>query len=301
MTTQDNRKIDRDDAELWLSAVSPEALSKYDTDKAFRHFIERKREAESTSWRKTLRWAVSVAAAVILVFGVSYFSFRSGRTAVESYFSEIVLHSPLGSVSTMTLPDGTTVNLNAGSTIRYSQGYGITDRVLSIEGEGFFEVARNEDLPFRISSPSLSVEVLGTKFNFKDYPEDGEASVFLKEGKVSLENLVTEGEKLLMSPGQTVILSKSEGIMRLDESIGESVSGWNDGSLIFEDAPLAEIVKILSRSYNADVVITDPSLSALRFNGVFSREGQSLRDILDILSATGRFTFSSDGGTIEIH
>lgn len=301
MTQQDNRNQHQEDAELWLSAVSHEALSKYDGEKAYQAFLQRKRASGSFRWSRALRWTASVAAGIVLLAGVSFLSFRSGRSTVESAFNQVLVQAPIGSNTVLVLPDGTRVNLNAGSSLRYSQGFGISERALALEGEGFFEVTRNEHLPFRITSPSLAVEVLGTKFNFKDYPEDPEASVFLQEGKVALENLVIPGEKTIMAPGQTAILTKDGGAMRLDDEIGTVASGWNRGELIFEDQTLEEIARILGRSYNAEWTFRDPSLARLRFNGTFSREDQTLQEILDVLSATRRFRYAIHEGTIEIY
>ena len=73
--------------------------------------------------------------------------------------------------------------LNAGSKIVYSQGFGVDDRNLSLEGEGYFEVTKNEKIPFVVETRELNLKVLGTKFNFKNYPEDEEVTVNLMEKK----------------------------------------------------------------------------------------------------------------------
>ena len=86
----------------------------------------------------------------------------------------------------MTLPDGTSVVLNAGSKLSYSQGFGIKDRTVNITGEGYFTVAKDSRKPFTVTSGSMRVKVLGTKFNYRDYPTDGFAEVVLDECKVNI-------------------------------------------------------------------------------------------------------------------
>lgn len=110
------------------------------------------------------------------------------------------MEAPLGSRTKLTLPDGTLVWLNAGSRITYSQGFGVGNRKIELIGEGYFEVKRNEEVPFLVKTNSLLVKVLGTKFNFRDYPDDAEAIVSLSEGKVALNNLLKKEKEAFCYP-----------------------------------------------------------------------------------------------------
>ena len=174
--------------EIWFSAVDEQQLGRFDKDAAFARFQERVAAAQTFKPKRNLRW-LSYAVAVALMVAVSYFSFKGGQNNVESAFGDIVVEAPQGSRTQMTLPDGTKVWLNAGSKISYTQGYSLVNRLVMLVGEGYFEVAHNEQLPFRVSSKDLQVSVLGTKFNFRDYSTDAEAIVSLAEGKVALNDL----------------------------------------------------------------------------------------------------------------
>ena len=90
------------------------------------------------------------------------------------------------------MPDGTIVILNAGSRIIYPQNFGVYNRDVELQGEGYFEVARNIEMPFYVKTKELQVRVLGTKFNFRDYPEDKEVVVSLLEGRIVLNKSASE-------------------------------------------------------------------------------------------------------------
>ena len=300
--TLDNKKTkDEKDLELWLSAVNPSALSKYDGDAAYEAFLRRKRAVETSHHSRLFRYIGAVAASVALLVGVSYFSFRRGMDTTRSSFKEIRVEAPIGSRTNVVLPDGSKVNLNAGSHLRYSQGFGIKSRDVSIEGEGFFEVVRNEDLPFRVSSPSILVEVLGTKFNFKDYPDDAIASVSLKEGRVSMENLLSNEEKLFLVPGDLGILNKEDGRMTISKTPVQTFTEWTEGTYVVRDLPLREIAKFLERDFGVRITFKDASLENLLFNGDFPSKGLSLTDVLDILGATNHFRYRPTEEGIEIY
>ena len=172
--------------EVWFSAVSREAASKYNKDKAFDTFKNRignRKQVEKAprrEFRLSTLWRYAAIIAVILAVGC--FSYWQGGVNVKDTFADISVEAPLGSKTKLYLPDGTLVWLNAGSRIIYSQGFGVDNRKVELEGEGYFEVRRNEKLPFSVKTRDLQLQVLGTKFNFRNYPEDHEVVVSLLEG-----------------------------------------------------------------------------------------------------------------------
>ena len=87
------------------------------------------------------------------------------------------------------------------------------NRQLSLEGEGYFEVMKNEEVPFEIDTKELDLRVLGTKFNFRNYPDDEEVTVNLMEGKVALRNGIREMPELYLTPDEKMVLNKATGQM----------------------------------------------------------------------------------------
>lgn len=138
--------------EIWFSAVSREAASVYDKDKAFENFrnrVESQKEIQSTSrqgFNLSALWRYAAVVAIIIAVGC--ISYWQGEVNVKDTFADISVEAPLGSKTKLYLPDGTLVWLNAGSRMTYSQGFGVDNRKVELEGEGYFEVKRNEKIPF---------------------------------------------------------------------------------------------------------------------------------------------------------
>ena len=194
--SDENRRYFMRCEEIWFSAVSEEELEKYDADKAFEAF-RRKVEAAGKRtarvgtgrrWRTVLRYAAAVAVLCL----VAHFAYRQGGQDLQDTLAQIEVEAPEGSQTRMRLPDGTLVVLNAGSRMVYGQDFGVENREVELEGEGYFEVTHQEEKPFRVSSKNISLTVLGTKFNFRDYSQEDEVVVSLREGRVQLFNRLPE-------------------------------------------------------------------------------------------------------------
>lgn len=288
--------------EIWFSSVSEEELSKYDKDAAFAAFQNRVAEAESQPRAVTRRlgW-LKYAAAVAAVVAVGFFSYRGGQSQLETAMGDIVVEAPQGSRTQMTLPDGTKVWLNAGSKISYSQSFGLVNRLVLLAGEGYFEVAHNEELSFSVESENVRVKVLGTKFNFRDYPSDAEATVSLAEGSVAMNSQQHPADEQLLKPGQRATVDKQTGKIRVEEYEVANATQWTSGKLIFDGEPLQEIVKTLERSYNVKITIADNRLLTLRFYGDFLRQKQTLSEVLDALAATGKIKYNIKGKDVTLY
>lgn len=288
--------------EIWFSSVSEEELSKYDKDAAFAAFQNRVAEAESQPRAVTRRlgW-LKYAAAVAAVVAVGFFSYRGGQSQLETAMGDIVVEAPQGSRTQMTLPDGTKVWLNAGSKISYSQSFGLVNRLVLLAGEGYFEVAHNEELSFSVESENVRVKVLGTKFNFRDYPSDAEATVSLAEGSVAMNSQQHPADEQLLKPGQRATVDKQTGKILVEEYEVANATQWTSGKLIFDGEPLQEIVKTLERSYNVKITIADNRLLTLRFYGDFLRQKQTLGEVLDALAATGKIKYNIKGKDVTLY
>ena len=199
------------------------------------------------------------------------------------------------------LPDGTLVWLNAGSRMTYSQGFGVDNRMIELEGEGYFEVRRNEKLPFFVKTKDLQLQVLGTKFNFRDYPEDHEVVVSLLEGKVELNNLLKKEKEAILAPDERAILNKTNGRMTVETVTASNASQWTDGYLFFDEELLPDIVKELERSYNVTIRIANDSLNTFRFYGNFVRREQSIQEVLDALASTEKIQYKIEERNITIY
>lgn len=302
----DNEKHFMQRQEVWFSAVACNTnASMYNSKRAFTLFRERVRESIPNKKQYPKRWMISIgryAAAVAVLFIVSFFSYWKGEENLRDRFADIVIEAPLGAKSKLTLPDGSLVWLNGGSQIVYSQGFGVNDRIVNLSGEGYFEVKHNRNLPFHVKTKDLQVNVLGTKFNFRNYAEDIEAVVSLLEGKVSLNNLIKQGQDILLNPNERVVLNKKSGVISVEH--GPKVSNdtqWISDNLFFDEALLPEMIKELERSYNITISIATDSLKTYRFYGNFVRRDQSIKEILEALSSTGKMRYKIEGKKVTLY
>lgn len=301
----ENEKYFMQRQEIWFSAISVKENVKYDKSKAFEQFKNRianqrlndKRERENFCLSKFWRYA----AVIVVLFSVSYFSYWRGGISIKEVFSDIIVEAPLGSRTKLTLPDGTLVWLNAGSRITYSQGFGVGNRKIELIGEGYFEVKRNEEVPFLVKTNSLLVKVLGTKFNFRDYPDDAEAIVSLSEGKVALNNLLKKEKEAFLLPNERVVLNKKNGRMHVEYSTVSNALQWTNGYLFFDEELLPDVVKELERSYNVKIQIASDTLNTFRFYGNFVHREQNIQEVLEALSATRKIHYIIEGHNITLY
>ncbi len=292
--------------EIWFSVVSRQAMSLYNKEKAFELFKgrmeSRKAEIQKKSGYKFRLLSFGRYAAIVAVMlAIGCFSYWKGGANVKKNFADVSVEAPLGSKTKLYLPDGTLVWLNAGSRIIYSQGFGVDNRRVRLEGEGYFEVEHNEELPFFVKTPELQVQVLGTKFNFCNYPEDHEVIVSLLEGKVAFRNFLHNEKEAMLVPDQRVVLDKTSGDMAVESVVASNASQWTDGYLFFDEELLPDIARKLERAYNVKIRIANDSLNTFRFYGNFVRREQSIEEVLDALAFTREMQYKMEGRTITIY
>lgn len=293
--------------EIWFSSRIAADDNEYDVEHAKEIFRKRVHRAKADAQinRKPNKaiysklWKYAVAAVVACI--IAFMAYWRGGEDIKSNFADITVEAPLGAKTKLYLPDGTLVWLNAGTKLSYSQGFGVEDRFVNISGEGYFEVARNERLPFSVRSGTLNVRVLGTKFNFRDYNEDSQASVSLLEGKVALSNLIIKSNDIVMSPNQQAFLDKKSGTLTMKSSIASNSASWKEDAIFFDEETLPEIIKILERSYKVKIVLKNDSLKDLRFYGNFASTDQSIEEVLHALSSTGKFKYEIENETAFIY
>lgn len=290
----DNAKYYSNIREIWFSSgANQNELSKYDKDKAFDIFKKRIK----TQKAKVIPIIFKVAATITVLFVVTYTSIKYGENRIFNKFSDIAIEAPLGATTNIVLPDGSKVALNAGSRIEYSQGFGVTDRLVKLSGEGHFEIAHKEDLVFLVKSKNICVNDVGTIFDFKDYPQDDIATVTLIKGKVDVSN---SKESLQLAPGERVVLDKAT--MVLTKELNESSnSSWQDGQLSLNGESFARISQELERCYNVKIQIKNNDIKSLHFNGDFNTSTQSVEDILTQLAKTGKLHFRKTDNLIIIY
>lgn len=286
--------------EVWFSMSAANRNLVFDSRKGYQKFIKRVHRAQRNNLRSRVvpfvRYAVGIAAVVALIV-VSYVS---GSHDVKMRFEEIVTEAPMGATTQVVLPDGSQVVLNAGSRIVYSQGFGVNDRNITLCGEGYFDVARNEDMPFVVESGHMKVEVLGTKFNMCDYADDQEASVALVEGRVDVTNLY-DNIHVEITPDTRAVINNNSHSMSVTKTLANENTLWREGVLYFDEEPLADIARELERSYGVDITIETPALNDYKFYGKLPTRQLAISEVLEILASAGEVDYSIEGRHISLH
>ena len=178
---------------------------------------------------------------------------------------------PSGDYS-IVLSDGTRVHLNAASTLRFPVAFTGDTREVSLTGEAYFEVKKNPSRPFHVKTGGFTVEVFGTRFNVKSYPEDGSSAATLVEGKVRIQKQVNgRSAGFFLKPGQQAALNAA-GKLRLNSSPNlDEVLAWQSDNFKFANRPVLSFLHDVARWYDVPVVYRG-SPPVQQLTGTFPRK-----------------------------
>ncbi len=267
--------------------LSPEVEQKGEAMKPYILTQVTHRINNATLRKRLLKIAGIAASVAILLVATSYLSYERGFRKVNSQMIE--LSNPLGMLSTVILPDGSKVILNAGTTVTYPNAFVGKNREVGILGEAFFSVVPDTKHPFVVKTDQIDVEVLGTEFNVKAYEEDERIEVSLSEGKVDV-SLKNQRGRMSLHPGEQAYYDKqSQALITRRINVTHYIS-WKDGIYYFRALPLKEIVHQLERIFNVHIEITSPELENIIITGDFLR-GENLEQILRVITADKRLKY----------
>lgn len=212
-----------------------------------------------------LQYAAILLIAFVSGFLANHFLFNNDRNI--QYAEMEVMYGQTGHLF---LFDGTEVWLNSGSKFRYPNKFNRNERNVYLEGEAFFKVEHNDNLPFKVKTAHLEVEDLGTSFNVSAYADEPNESVVLVDGLVQLNN--PEGEKIgQMIPGQIAIKTKDDKTIRVQNTDPYFFTSWKDGKVVFNGEKLGDIAKKMERWYNVEIIFEKETLKDYKFTGTILR------------------------------
>lgn len=283
-------EIDRQHDEPSETKVIP-----MDSWSAIKQFQAEQQKKSRVAWKRK-------AIAVLLLVGcVGYFLTRTFPEKVPPPPPKLaemeVLQAPAGVKSTITLEDGSKVFLNSGSKVTYQKGFTDSLRLLTLEGEAFFEVAHDENRPFIVQTGALSTTALGTSFNISSFPGE-DIAISLVTGVVLVEKDDSE-EKEELHPGEGIQASKDALTWSKNKFDSEKVLSWMDKTLIFNKEPFAKASERLENWFGVEVIFENAIPGDLMVSGKFVDE--SLENILTGLSYSSRFDYQIQGKKVRIH
>ncbi len=247
--------------------------------------------------KKSMGW-MRIAASVVTFVSLGALSYYE----VSDPFSHLnligydLVEADAGNQKTQLLADGSTVYLNGDSRLKYRIDSESSERKLYLEGEAFFDVARDETKPFVIGLENSKVQVLGTSFNIQAYPDDEQISTSVITGRVAFE--ASNNESLILVPGNKGVINKSRNsIDNLDVDNSKDIA-WIGKGLHFENTSLSEMAKSLYRMYGVTIKLIDGSLEDLRITAKF--ENETIDEIFKILEMTNEFSYLIEDGVVMI-
>ncbi len=278
---------------------------------------------------KPLRYAASLFICFALGAAVTAVVMRDRSVEPAATESTTIITAPLGSKSNITLPDGSNVWLNAGSTITYSAEFDKENREINLTGEAFFDVKSDSLKPFHVHTSGMTVRAKGTRFNVKAYADDNTMAATLEEGRLDVVIRIpgkADLHPIVLKPKEQLIVQKSQsetGQMTTERGASSLLSkqttpnslpikevtirpnvktelstSWKDEKWIIDDEPLVLFVTDLERRYNLEIVFASNELKDYKFSGTI--ENQTAEQILTALSLAAPVNYKFDNNNVVL-
>lgn len=237
-----------------------------------------------------LRRILSIAAAIILGFGIIFYGIK--LTSSKS------IKTQTAQTRELILPDGSKVTLNAGSKLTYKKDFGSTSRIVSLRGEGFFEVTKNPEKPFIINVEDAEIKVLGTSFNVKAYSNMVNIEVTVKEGTVSVGDKKEQARKIIIVAGDRANYDKKSNTVEKEINPDRNYISWKTRQIVFENDSLSTIIETLEDVYHKDIELENSTLGKCTVSTTF--DNKELSSVIKILESTLDIKFNKVGEKIVI-
>ncbi|MBU2915721.1 FecR family protein [Reichenbachiella agariperforans] len=220
------------------------------------------------------RMFLQIAASILLVVGLGLSGYFISKTPPPQV-AQVIKTTERGQKLTVTLPDGSVVQLNSGSRIIYPEVFENT-REISLSGEAFFSVKKNPDKPFVVHTGDIHTKVLGTSFNIHAFPSDKQVEVTVATGRV---NVSRDQESVDLVPGEQVAYHGESNQWTHRQVDLENYLAWKDGVLNFEGTTIEKAMEEISMWYDVDVSFDQPQSNACDLKMKFKQ--LSLTQVLD--------------------
>lgn len=201
------------------------------------------------------------------------------------------LYVPAGQRIRLTLQDGTTVWLNSQTTLTYPTIFDKKERRVTVDGEAFFDVAKDKQRPFIVSSQGVETKVLGTQFNIYNDKKNNNIKTSLIEGSLQIYFTGKENKGIILKPNEQINIKN--GSMSVETITNHDYFLWKEGIYSFKDERLVDILNKLQRYYDVRIIIKNSSINQEKYTGKF-RHRDSIDDILRMLQKIHKFKIQKD-------
>jgi transmembrane sensor len=269
-----------------------------------------------------IKYLKIISLVVAACFAVVFVVFNKKDIANNNKSNEIT--APPNGISKIQLPDGTRVWLNSGSKLVYSADYGIGRRDVKLFGEALFDVVKDQEHPFTVTTSTISIKVLGTKFNVRAYSNDKTSEASLIRGRIELTVLKTPEKKIILQASDKLtitnepVLAAAKSSVPVTTKIAEEIplmtltrihlakkdslpseAMWTENKFAFDAEDFESLAKKLERRYGVTISFRKEELKKLRFTGRFQNE--SIGKALEALQGTTYFHYKTDNNQILVY
>lgn len=263
-----------------ISGLQSESKINFNLDEAWNKVSKRITIERTLRPEKTRFSFLKIAASILLIAAAGFLALKYTGTIQSDKVQEFITAN--AEVEEAALPDGSIIKLNANSSLTYQEGFGIEHRNVTLQGAANFDVARNESLPFIITTNNSQVEVLGTSFEVRAY-ENESVEVNVSSGMVGFKSTKAKGEPAVLEAGDKAVLSEDGMKMQKGKVRNKNYAAWWTKELVFDNVKLSDIAKDLEKTYWVKIEVAE---SVANCEASLYVKNQSLEEALEILEAT---------------
>ena len=243
---------------------------------------------------RILKYAAVVTLIISLSASAGYF-ISNWRNAQQTGFTEVIV--PKGERSKIVLPDGSIVQLNGDSYMKFDPSFHSKERKVTFEGEAFFQVAHDSSHPFVVETPNFSVKVLGTKFNISSYPSDSIQTTYLESGKVEV-NLGGKSN-IFLKPSEAFEYDRTTGEFQKLTINDTRFTDWTNGILTIKGETIGEFSKILERRFDIRIFFGDNEVKNHVYTG--SIKDEDLNSVLEAIKFASLIDYKRNGKVVTLY
>ncbi|MDP2335962.1 MAG: FecR domain-containing protein [Bacteroidota bacterium] len=256
--------------------------------------IEPKKSQRSVTFQKIMQMAAVLLIAFGLGWSSRFISFTGKMETAEVSMQEVFV--PKGQVNQVFLADGTRIWVNSETRLSIPSVFARNERVVRLNGEAFFEVAKDKKRPFRVEVNGQQIEVLGTSFNVRAYESSNKIETTLETGQIQLR---TGNQTNLIKPGEQSLYDKTNKRLIISKVDPGTFSSWKDGRYEFQNEDLIEVFKVIERWCDVEIIADEAYFSGMHFSGVIKRN-KDAKHFLELLNHTIPIRYEINSDKIHI-
>jgi transmembrane sensor len=261
---------------------------------------------------------IKIAAAIVLIAGITYLYRIYSVEKHPVNFAAQVFETKSGERKKIILPDGSTVLLNAKSALSIGKEFNDKCREVSLKGEAYFDVVHNKNKPFKVHTSDFNINVLGTAFNVKAYPDEITSEATLIRGLITMEALDGSGGTITLKPSQKVTFYKTIPVVEKQKALKPVVqhpeiiinhytlikdstiveTAWTQNRIEIYDQDFDEIKGVLEKWFNVEIKFADPEIEKYRFTATFGKE--NIDQVMSALQKVENFKYEIKGNQVLI-